>query len=880
MSAQYVLINTDTRIKDNEYYNLEAIKSEGYTNEDKQLIGWNTRADGLGDIYTPGQSDINISADITLYAQWEKKTPDKWTIKIKPKSSLSINPDGIIEDNEKIVRVYDVTLYRIITVDGVEQAPIIAQPSDMGPNATITVKFTIPDILIGKNFRILHVHAADDFEFVTYIVDTQGLHITIANIDRLSDFAFVALEADVTPVDPGEGGEGGEGGGDNNPIEPAPTKEDDPNIDNWTLTPKDSGGESGQGEGGETQKPTVEVALEDCEPQEGVSLEIEVKAEVSQEIVESDNSVLADRMQSDDEIAIVYDVKLIRITTDPITGMELREEIQPSEIKPDAVVVINMEIPEELRGKNVKVLHIHAEDDINEIPASAYTISEDGKSITVRVTRLSEFALLGKKADEGGSGDIIPEEVGPNKISDGAIAAIVIGGSFAILLIGLLIFFFIKRDKKGKEQDVKEIPIAKEEKLEEKQEVEEIGIGLKESLAVAATATRSEKITKAFINAYLSKNYADSVEINTRENYTKTGLPLADTHYVKDKDGKMVCFVYVYETDGATMLLLKTKDVLGKEFEEEYKNARKSAFPKSRDRWSSIVIDDSLSNEQVLDMLDRTIALYTGTVVQKREQEGLGLKENLAVAASATRSEKITKAFINAYLAKKYPDVVEINTRDNYTKTGLPLADTHYVTTNEGKKICFIYVYETDGATMLLLKTKEALGEELAKDYKMVNMSAFPKAKEKWYSVIIDDSLTDEAVKYMIDRTIALYTGATAHKKVFAPVQTVKTVTVAEAIKMIEDDVATSAIVVEKTGERPIGKKSIINIDTLSNNFKDEDVVNIDVLKAKKLIPNKIGYVKLLARGTLDKKLHIELQDYSIEAVKMIIATGGTVKKV
>ena len=32
--------------------------------------------------------------------------------------------------------------------------------------------------------------------------------------------------------------------------------------------------------------------------------------------------------------------------------------------------------------------------------------------------------------------------------------------------------------------------------------------------------------------------------------------------------------------------------------------------------------------------------------------------------------------------------------------------------------------------------------------------------------------------------------------------------------------------------------------------------------------------------GTLDKKLHVELQDYSIEAVKMIIATGGTVKKV
>ncbi|MBE5763170.1 MAG: hypothetical protein E7338_02985 [Clostridiales bacterium] len=880
MSEQYVLINANTIIKENEYYNLEAVKSIGYTREGYTLVGWNTQADGLGNNYVPGESSINISENITLYAKWDADATTKWSIRIKAKSSLSIDPAGIIEDNETIVRVHDVTLYKIIVIDGVEQEPIAAQPSDIGPGATITVKLTIPDLLIGKNFRILHVHAIDDYEFVTYSTDTAGLRVTIANIDRLSDFAFVALKSDVIPEDPDEGdkgGKGGEGGGENNPIEPAPEKEDDPNIDNWTLTPKDEGGE---GEGGDPQKPAVEVALEDCDPQEGVTLEIEVRTDVSQEIVESDNSVLKDRMQSDDEIAIVYDVKLIRITTDPVTGIELREEIQPSDVKPGAVVVINMDIPEALRGKAFKVLHVHAEDDINEIPDSAYTISEDGTVVTVRVTRLSEFALLGKKAGDS-------EPVGPNKIPDWAIALIVIGGAFAILLIGLLIFFFIKRDKKEKEQGVKEIPIAKEEKLEEPkvEESEDKGIGLKESIKIATTATRSEKITKAFINAYLSENYANCVEINTRENYTKTGLPLADTHYVKDKDGKMVCFIYVYETDGATMLILKTKDALGKELEKECKNAHKSAFPKSKDKWYSIVIDDNVSNVQVLDMLDRTIAVYTGAMIQNRnynpiEQEGLGLKESLAIAATATRSEKITKAFINAYLTQKYPDVVEINTRENYTKTGLPLADTHYVTTKDGNKICFIYAYETDGATMLLLKTKDALGEELAKDYKTVNKSAFPKAKERWYSVVIDDSLTDEAVKYMIDRTIALYTGATIQKQTFAPIQTVKKVTVAEAINMIEDDVAKSAIIVESTGEKAIGKKSIVNIDILSNNFKNGDVVNIDALKAKKLIPNKVGYVKLLARGSLDKKLHVELQDYSIEAVKMVIATGGTVKKV
>ena len=109
-------------------------------------------------------------------------------------------------------------------------------------------------------------------------------------------------------------------------------------------------------------------------------------------------------------------------------------------------------------------------------------------------------------------------------------------------------------------------------------------------------------------------------------------------------------------------------------------------------------------------------------------------------------------------IGKKYPDTVEVNRRDNFTQTGLPLADTHYVKVGEDKT-CFIYVYETEGATMLLLKTKDALGEELSKDYKTVRKSAFPKAQDRWYSVVIDDSLSNEQVEDMIDRTIALYTG-------------------------------------------------------------------------------------------------------------------------
>lgn len=411
----------------------------------------------------------------------------------------------------------------------------------------------------------------------------------------------------------------------------------------------------------------------------------------------------------------------------------------------------------------------------------------------------------------------------------------------------------------------------------------EEGVGLKESLAIASHAHRTEKVSKAYIANYLRSVYPDNVELNERVNETTTGLPLADTHYVKDKKGKKTCFVYVYETEGAMMLLLKTKDPLGKEMKKEHESVRRSAFPKAKDAWYSVIVDDSLTNAQVEDMLDRTIALYSGEPVpEKAPAEGIGLKESLDIAAHAHRIEELSKQAIATYLRKVYPDKVELNERDHFTKTGLPLADTHYVTDKDGKSVCFVYVYETEGAMMLLLKTKDPLGNEFKREHgSVVRRSAFPKAKDAWYSVVVDDSLSNGQLEDMIDRTIALYTGEPVPKKtkhIVAPIHTVAHVTVAEAKAMVTDEQAEDAI--EEAVTEHTGKKGIINVDTLSNTFDEGDTVTVQKLKEKKLIQPSIGQVKLLARGTLNKVLHVELQDFSLEAVKMVIATGGTVKHV
>ena len=106
-----------------------------------------------------------------------------------------------------------------------------------------------------------------------------------------------------------------------------------------------------------------------------------------------------------------------------------------------------------------------------------------------------------------------------------------------------------------------------------------------------------------------------------------------------------------------------------------------------------------------------------------------------------------------------------------------------------------------------------------------------------------------------------------------------KSVTVQQANEMVENEVAKESIIDQRTGKYT-GKKDIINIDVLSRNYNDGDTVTLESLKNKKLIDKSIGQVKVLARGVLDKKLNIELQDYSIEAVKMILLTGGTATRV
>ena len=113
----------------------------------------------------------------------------------------------------------------------------------------------------------------------------------------------------------------------------------------------------------------------------------------------------------------------------------------------------------------------------------------------------------------------------------------------------------------------------------------------------------------------------------------------------------------------------------------------------------------------------------------------------------------------------------------------------------------------------------------------------------------------------------------------FAPVDIRRSVSVKEADSLMKDEVAAtllkkSASISDKT------KAGIVNIDTLSQYFADGESVTLEeVIKRVPRISAKTTYLKVLARGTLDKTLTVEADSFSLQAVKMIVLTGGTAIK-
>ena len=94
---------------------------------------------------------------------------------------------------------------------------------------------------------------------------------------------------------------------------------------------------------------------------------------------------------------------------------------------------------------------------------------------------------------------------------------------------------------------------------------------------------------------------------------------------------------------------------------------------------------------------------------------------------------------------------------------------------------------------------------------------------------------------------------------------------------MFSDERAEQLVEVKVVRRKNTGKKGIINLDSLSKNFDAGAYVTIERLREKRLIANDVKIIKVLAKGSINKPLIVEADDFSLTAVKMIVLTGGRV---
>ena len=107
-------------------------------------------------------------------------------------------------------------------------------------------------------------------------------------------------------------------------------------------------------------------------------------------------------------------------------------------------------------------------------------------------------------------------------------------------------------------------------------------------------------------------------------------------------------------------------------------------------------------------------------------------------------------------------------------------------------------------------------------------------------------------------------------------------VAVNEAESLITDATAKQLIALADTKEAKgtAGKRTYINLDTISAHYREGETVDLPSLRQKGLIDKRASSYKVLARGKLDKALTVEAADFSLPAVKMIVLTGGKVVKI
>jgi uncharacterized protein YegP (UPF0339 family)/predicted DNA-binding protein (MmcQ/YjbR family) len=166
------------------------------------------------------------------------------------------------------------------------------------------------------------------------------------------------------------------------------------------------------------------------------------------------------------------------------------------------------------------------------------------------------------------------------------------------------------------------------------------------------------------------------------------------------------------------------------------------------------------SQPEITSATDEVDAVEESNETEEIEEESISLSESLSKVKDVKSLPEITKLSLFEHCTQTYSkDEVELNHRQNETRTGLPLADTYFTyklvnedDKEETKKVCFAYVYEKNGGVLLLLRASAKYIASLKSRHNKISRSKFPKSQRSdWYSIIIDETYTEEDVHIILD---------------------------------------------------------------------------------------------------------------------------------
>ncbi|MCQ2387019.1 MAG: uL15 family ribosomal protein [Clostridia bacterium] len=505
---------------------------------------------------------------------------------------------------------------------------------------------------------------------------------------------------------------------------------------------------------------------------------------------------------------------------------------------------------------------------------------------------------------------------------EAVIALAIFAGLVVVANVVLLIIFRKKKEQTETPKPIEKIktkpadiePVAKEE------------VSLKESLAVAVAIGTKGTVTKKSIADYLENTYGNCVEVNRRANATKPGkgktegLPLADTHYTLN-NGNRTCFVYVYETNGSALLLIKAPSDYADTLKNKHKLVNLSAFPKSKDSWYSVAIDDSWGEKGVYKMLDDVKAINDGgtfSVVEPDTEEDedietevvydevkgafVKIRYNKSFTAKLIQAKDETKNYYselkNYILSFKFAKK-QISDRISWKHESFRLGrDILVKMIIKGKTLCLClplnvndYVdskYHVEDksdkksyfATPTMYRIKNPRRASYAKDLIDAVMAKFGGEKTEIKNVDYVKDYPYEELKPLISRQLIKVlddSNDVRPTEKDIEVNVLKEVSATQVDKLMTDEqteklTEKSQRIADKT------RKAMINIDTISAYFNDGETVTIEELK--KRVPSfdkKATYYKVCARGVLNKSLTVDADEFSVQAKKMIILTGGKV---